>query len=181
MALVDRRAQLRRDGADESDISAVTSDLQRECRRAKRAFLKSAITEEDWRGIRLVKTYQPAQTRIQNANGHIVASSQRSQVFAEYYRDLQFARANLPPLPDRAALFSVAPLTEADFSAEELRRVQKKVKKKRAGGSDTLSVEFVLALLSIPEGFTSILSLFNQCWRTETIPELWQLGRISAI
>ena len=64
---------------------------------------------------------------------------------------------------------------------EELRRVQKKVKKKRAGGSDTLSVEFVLALLSIPEGFTSILSLFNQCWRTETIPELWQLGRISAI
>ena len=84
MALVDRRAQLRRDGADESDISAVTSDLQRECRRAKRAFLKSAITEEDWRGIRLVKTYQPAQTRIQNANGHIVASSQRSQVFAEY-------------------------------------------------------------------------------------------------
>ena len=94
---------------------------------------------------------------------------------------MQFERANLPPLPDRAALFSVAPLTEADFSAEELRLVQKKVKKKRAGGSDTLSVEFVLVLLSIPEGSTFILSLFNQCWRTETIPELWQLGRISAI
>ena len=60
-------------------------------------------------------------------------------------------------------------------------RVQKKVKKKRAGGSDTLSVEFVLVLLSIPEGSTFILSLVNQCWRTETIPELWQLGRISAI
>ena len=59
--------------------SAVTSE-----RRENRAFLKSAITGEDWRGIRLVKPYQPAQTRIQNANGQIVASSQRSQVFAEY-------------------------------------------------------------------------------------------------
>ena len=38
-----------------------------------------------------------------------------------------------------------------------------------------------LCLLSIPEGFTFILALFNQCWRTEQIPELWQLGRIAAI
>ena len=54
---------------------------------------------------------------------------------------MQFARASSPALPDRAALFSVAPRTEADFSAAELRCVKKKVKKKRAGGSDTLSIE----------------------------------------
>ena len=94
---------------------------------------------------------------------------------------MQFSQAELPPLPDRAALYDAAPLTEADFSAEELRLAKKKMKKKRASGSDTLSVEFVLCLLSIPEGFTFILALFNQCWRTETIPELWQLGRIAAI
>ena len=64
--------------------------------------------------------------------------------FAEFYRDLQFSQAELPPLPDRAALYDAAPLPEADFSAEELRRAKKKMKKKRASGSDTLSVEFVL-------------------------------------
>ena len=93
---------------------------------SKSEFLKTAITDEDWRGIRLVKPFQAAQSRIQNAAGQIVASSQRSQVFAEFYRDVQFSQAELPPLPDRAALYDAAPLPEADFSAEELRRAKRK-------------------------------------------------------
>ena len=104
MSLVDRRAQMRRDGAAAEEIALLIRELERECRRAKRNFLKRAITEEDWRGTRLVKPFQAAQSRIQNANGQIVASSQRSQVFAEFYRDVQFSQVELPPLPDRAAL-----------------------------------------------------------------------------
>ena len=71
---------MRRDGAPAAEIELVTRELERECRRAKRNFLKKAITDEDWRGIRLVKPFQAAQSRIQNAAGQIAASSQRSQV-----------------------------------------------------------------------------------------------------
>ena len=58
-----------------AETSGVTSELQRECWRAKRAFLKTAIKEEYWRGISFVNPSQPPQTRIQNSNGQIVASS----------------------------------------------------------------------------------------------------------
>ena len=97
MSLVDRRAQMRREGAAADEIELLTRELERECWRAKRNFLKRAITEEDWRGIRLVKPFQAAQSRIQNATGQIAASSQRSQVFAEFDRDVQFSQAELPP------------------------------------------------------------------------------------
>ena len=32
--------------------------------------------------------------------------------------------------------------------------------------------------MSIPEGYTFILALFNQCWRTETNPELFTPMRV---
>ena len=62
---------------------------------SKSEFLKTAITDEDWRGIRLVKPFQAAQSRIQNAAGQI----QRSQVLPNSTATCNFRKLSCPHSP----------------------------------------------------------------------------------
>ena len=181
MHLIDERSAALKQG-DESRAAEITTELSRKCRRAKKAFFKKEVEEYDWEGVRRLRPLQVAQTRVKNVAGVVQPTANRAQTFAEHYRDKQWARdANLPPLPPRPALRPRATVTEGLFQPAELRRAKKEIKRDKESGTDEISSNFLLEILSTPEGFTIVLSIMNSCFSNAELPTMFHVGRIAAI
>ena len=176
--LIDERSAALRSG-DESRAAEITTELSRQCRRAKKAFFKKEVEECDWEGVKRLRPLQTAQTRVKNVAG--VPTSNRAQTFADHYRDTQWARDdNLPPLPPRPALRPKATVPEALFRPFELRRAKKEIKRDKESGTDDISSKFLLEVLSPPVGFTIVLSIMNSCFSNAELPTMFHVGRIAA-
>ena len=78
-------------------------------------------------------------------------------------------------------MFGAAIIDEGDFTLAELRAVRKKIKGNKVSGTDEIPNEIILLLLSFSQGFTLVLSLMNQMWRTESYPDEFDVGRIAAL
>ena len=181
MNLIDERSAALRSG-DESRAAEITTELSCQCRWAKKAFFKKEVEEYDWEGVRRLRPLQVAQTRVKNVAGVVQPTANRAQTFAEHYRDKQWARdANLPPLPPRPALRPRATVTEGLFQPAELRRAKKEIKRDKESGTDEISSNFLLEILSTPEGFTIVLSIMNSCFSNAELPTMFHVGRIAAI
>ena len=79
---VDQRETAKRLG-DSERAQILTKELEKERRLAKEAFLLKAISDLDWRGIKLVKPFQAKQTRVRDRGGNIKSTADRAQVFAD--------------------------------------------------------------------------------------------------
>ena len=78
MRLVDRPNDARQQGVSEEEIRMMTSEIRRECRRAKNEFLRTAVAKQDWVGIRKLKRFRAQQARIKDSYGNVQPSPQGS-------------------------------------------------------------------------------------------------------
>ena len=177
---VDQREAAKRLG-DSERAQILTKELEKECKLAKEAFLLKAVSDLDWKGIKLVKPFQAKQTRVRDRGGTIKSTADRAQVFADHYQNVQWAPADLDPLPARPPLYPPADFRAGDFSSAELRRAKKRVKKGKSPGDDDTSNEFLLFVLSTSLGFSLVLSILNTCKRSASVPEAFHVGVIVAL
>ena len=180
LKLVDARTAALTMG-DNTRAEEITRELKRKCRKAKSEFLKTEVVENGWKGIQKLKPFSAAQTRIKDPAGQVQPTAQRAQTFANFYRDKQWARATLPNLPPRPCIAPPAALCEDLFQPSELRTAARKLKRRKVAGTDDISNDFLIEFLATAVGFTVVLSIMNECFCRERLPDLFQVGRIATI
>ena len=175
-----------RDSAWQRDDKNSFSDLERQIRKSaakdRRDYIEEQVRLRNWKGVRMCKPYVARPLRVVDAAGRERPLQERAEVLGEYYATSQWHTAQLSPLPARPLLFPIAAdLPCGNFSAHELKRARRSLKKKKSPGTDHLSNEVLLFVLDTEEGFAYILELMTLCWATATLPKEWQLARIVAI
>ena len=73
------------------------------------------------------------------------------------------------------------PVSEADFTKEEVGKAVKKLKRGKASGVDDIPAEYWKAIATDPGGLEWITDLCNKCWNEEAVPEDWKKSVISTI
>ena len=66
-------------GAMEDEIRMITSEIKCACRKSKNQFLRDAVTEQDWAGIRKLKGFPAQQARIEDRNGTVKLAGPRTR------------------------------------------------------------------------------------------------------
>ena len=66
-------------------------------------------------------------------------------------------------------------------AALRFRRAKKEIKRDKESGTNEISSNFLLELLSTPEGFTIVLSIMYSCSSSAELPTMFHVGCISAI
>ena len=136
------------------------------------------MVERGWKGVRRLKPFNAAQTRIKDERGHVQPTTRRAQVFADHYSTKQWEREALPPLPPRPALHPPAQASEGQFTPLELRKSARQLKRGKAAGTDDIANDFLLEVPSTPEGFTFVLSIVRGSFTLTTTP-CWARSRSS--
>jgi len=125
------------------------------------------------------------QGRLKCSSGHLVASDERAQAFAEYLQNVQWA-VRPAALTDEAPLYDELPVHTGAITLKELRLAIKALREKKATGPDGHPLEFWSAVVDSPgpvveDGAAWLLDLCNKAWLGEQVPLSWHLQNVALI
>ena len=115
--------------------------------------------------------------KLQDANGRIVESFERSETFAEHLESVQWAVRPLAEVCETRHLGPILETSAAEISAAELEKAIKQLKNNRAAVQ--VPAEYLKAVIEVDlqrDGW--LLSLMRLCWNTKTTPKSWHISEV---
>ena len=79
--------------------NALEKDIRREVKHARNSYICENIENEKWKGSKLCKPVVAKPISIEDSEGELKPIQDRADIIARYYRDHQWAPADLPPPP----------------------------------------------------------------------------------
>ena len=172
-----RAARLNADHAAELRLN---KEIRKSAAADKRLFLEREMEDGSWSAIRkLRRGAVTKQAIIKDMVGNVVETSDRPNTLASYFEKVQW-KITFPTLSPEVA----APIREtlrvptSDFVMDELRKVLRKMRGRRAGGHDNLLPDFYKVLEENEDAAVELLSLCNHCWNARDIPDCWRVAKV---
>jgi hypothetical protein len=156
--------------------------IKKSAQRDRRRWLNEMIDTGDWRNLQKLKRVgQVSPARLQDARGNFVSSEQRAETLAEYLERVQWRPPPKPEDLDLGPSPGDLPMSNGDFTLNEVTRVLKKLRRGKASGADNVPPDFWSTLRNSTEAVSKLLSLMNACLRSAAIPAEWRTAKVTAI
>ena len=161
MKLIDLRMAARslNNGEEEKRLHKL---VRRSARKDKDNWLNAVITDGGWKNVNLIrKPRKVKKGKLRDQSGNLCESNQWAETMAQHLETVQWkVRPAGPHLP-----VSMQPFTEA-----EIRAVVRKLKKRKAAGSDDIPAEYWQTITQVEAGIMWLTDLCNHCLREGAVP-----------
>ena len=182
LRLIDERNAAQAVG-DRPAVSRLSSRVRASAKQDRRNWLDALVESGEWSRVRqLRKGFAPKPSKLKNAAGTPVDSTQRAETLAEYYESVQW-RVRPDSLPDGAAVLgpelnvNIGPIMHSEVIA-----AAKRLKNNKACGPDQVPAEFWRAVLTADsEAGRWATEFCNTCWLCKKVPLQWHKARVAAI
>ena len=144
-------------------------------------WLDTVLENGDWQQIRLLRKPRKLRCgRLLDDSGSLVESDAWADTMADHLEKVQWMVRPLGAV-NGLELGPDLPVNLDSFTEDEVAKVVKRLRQKRAAGPDDIPAEFWHAVSEKPSGLTCLTMLCNRCWNDEEIPHDWRTANVTCI
>ena len=169
-------------GLTPEEVKAFRKCIKKSARQDKRLFVKNNLTKDyestpsQWTTLRkLKKPFSTKTPGIRDPEGKLHSTKQKPEVFCKYLTQHVWKSAD-EQMPPQSMLHPVIPEIFRPFTEEDLYQCMKQLQVGKATGPDGIPAELIKRAPYVVQKF--ILSHYNKCLRTGSIPDAWLLSEV---
>ncbi|OLP80991.1 LINE-1 reverse transcriptase-like [Symbiodinium microadriaticum] len=164
---------------------AYTLDIKQSVKQDRTRWLDGLLSNGNWDEIRKLRRNSKSnhlRGRLRDMQGNTVDSDQRAETLAEYFAKVQWAVRPVTCAIRHEPLGDPLPVDVGTFSAGEVARAGKQLKRNKASGVDEVPAEFWKAVCSEhAPACKYVVELCNCVWASGHVPKAWHEATIRAI